>query len=155
MREALALNAYGLLLLSGAFMTFFWGRLGYRRVMQQKNWYHALTDTYSVLSTCLCLSSVGTSLFFSARAYGFIVDGLSTVSGSGILSVLILMGLYVLAVAKAGFVWAVHMDHRSRVWRAYVILSFLWIVLVNAWVAFDPLNTYPYGGQHGGFNAEG
>lgn len=147
MKETLALIAYGLLLLSGLFMTFFWGRIAIRRLQDQRS--RSLHDKYAILSSCLCLASIGTGMFFSGRAYQFMAEGLSTVSQRGWVSILVLTGLFTLAAAKAGLVWAAHCDRKNKLWLAYMALSILWVVIALIWVWGDPFHNFPYGGQHG------
>lgn len=145
MKEILALIAYGLLLLSGMFMTVFWGRVAIRRIREITGhpWYD---DKYFMISSCLCLAAIGTSMFFAGRAYQFMHAGLSTVSQPNLVSLLILIGLFILAVAKAGFVWAVHCSTQSWVWRTFLFLSGFWILAAILWGVVDPVNTYPFGG---------
>lgn len=149
MKEALALVAYGLLLIAGFFMTFFWGRISWRRHKQFPSWRAWIHDTYMIIALSLCVSSIGTGVLFSARAYSFMVQGISTVTDATWYSWSVLMGLFIMGSAKVGFVWAIHLDRRSWVWRAFIALSCLWALIAVWWALYDPLNIYPYDGGQG------
>lgn len=144
MREALALIAYGLLLLGGAFTLFFWGQIAIRRFRDMG--YRWAQDKYCLIATFLTLTAVGTTLFFSARAYQFLVLGFSTVSLQSFSSYIILLGLYIMVAAITGFVWVVHCRKSSRVWCAFLVLSGIWLIGATLWVLASPIKPSPYGG---------
>lgn len=128
MNLTLAFIGYGLLVNAGLFMTFFWGRIAYRR-LKTLNWRMTLKDRYALIATCLTLSSVGTSIYFGTRIYRYIVEGLFVVDESPTSSYLLLLGLFTIGCAKAGFVWAVNCDPKSWIWRSFIGLSIFWTAL--------------------------
>ena len=141
MGELLALIAYGLLLNGGLFMTIFWGRIYMRRAKQlnRKDWIY---DTYMVIAGALTVQSIGTGLLFGSRAASALVDGVSTIARNTFLSYMILLGLFTIVASKAAFVWAIHLDRKSRVWRAFMGLSVLWVLLATYWAVVDPFDSF-------------
>lgn len=135
MREVLALAAFGLLINASFFMTFFWGRIAVRRLKFLK-YKGILEDRYAVLSSCLTASSMGTAFYFGAHAYrGIVYDDIPSALPFTS-SYFLLIGLFIIACSKAGFVWAVHCDMKSVIWRIFLALSGVWVLITVFWDTF-------------------
>jgi hypothetical protein len=133
MREVLALAAFGLLINASFFMTFFWGRIAIRRLRYLQ--FKGVTgDKYAVLASCLTTSSIGTVIYFTTRAWRGVMYGEIPAAQPYISSYFLLLGLFIIGFSKAGFVWAVNCDMRSKTWRAFLALSGAWVLLA---VLFD------------------
>lgn len=145
MRDILALISYGLLLLGGYLTCIYWSVIAWQRFKELRQDIHLIRrDKYALLTGCLGITSLGTSIFFTGRAWKFTIEGLSTVHTSTPSSYALLIGLYVMSIGYAGFVWALYCTHRAWIWRMYLVLALLWIVLALGWVWVDPFHNYPY-----------
>lgn len=132
MNATLTLIAYGLLINAGFFMTFFWGRVAVRRIRSIRL-RDSLDDRQSILATCLTTCSLGISIACLVRMYRELAWGEISPSSTHVSSYLLLLGLFIVAFSKIGFVWAVHCDFRSFAWRAFMILSLVWILIAVVW----------------------
>lgn len=129
MREMLFLSFYGLLLISGAFMAWLWGRLAIDawRALRRP----AMRDRYWVVAAALALNSLATMVIFGARAVDAIVNDVWAVPGR--LGWIILGGLALLEASKVMMVWAAALRPSARGWRWFAAISAGWTAFAILW----------------------
>jgi hypothetical protein len=140
MGTAFALVAYGLLVLMDLFLIIFWGRIAFKRVREVGSCWNARHDKYAMIAACLTLTSIGTGFIFTGGLVAF--SDPNNVGVVLIASGIILLGLLTLGVAKSGFVWTVHLDKDSWIWRAFIVMLIAWTLCASLWVLVDPFHIY-------------
>lgn len=105
---------YGMLSLSGLFLSVFWGIVTARRVKQiaDRGLRH---DRYFWLAFSLALNSIGSVVLFGTRAGSNIRFGLSQML-YGIDGLLIATGLIVVLLAKVMMVWLADLERPKPRW---------------------------------------
>lgn len=138
--EALFLTAFGQLLITGCFLSFYWGEVSWRRARQlkqeAKSFYSLKTllhDRYMLLAASLCVNSVGTTLF-GAYVVNIIRGAPLFLQATTLLELTALMGILIMVASKFGFSWAVCMNHKNKAWLALLVFSVAWALFSFWWV---------------------
>jgi hypothetical protein len=130
MRESLIYILYGLILIGGPFLVFFWGRVGINAWRESDR--RTLKNPDVLIPLFIVLHATGTFIMTLTRIIAFnAFDRLET--ASAIVAYSILLGALLVVASKAGFVWALSCKRDSPAWKAFVAISALWVGIVLSW----------------------
>lgn len=130
MREGLIYILYGLILIGGPFLAFFWGRVA--MIAYRNRTKAVLRDPDILIPAFIVLHATGTFIMVLTRILAFnTFDRLQ--DASVVVAYSILLGAFLLVMAKTGFVWALHCRRNTKVWKAFIALSAVWIFGVLVW----------------------
>jgi hypothetical protein len=127
MRESLIYILYGLILIGGPFLVFFWGRVGIRAYKLSQ--LRTIRDPNILIPLCIVAHAAGTFLMTLVRIIAFnTFDRLENASATVAYS--ILLGVLMIVASKVGFIWALSCKRDSPAWKAFCAISAVWIVVV-------------------------
>lgn len=130
MVEALYLIVYGVLLISGIYLTFAWGAVARRAYRARVG--TLVGDRYLMVATGLVVNSVGMVVVFGTCTYQAFATSVWDIPGP--VGALIMAGLLLMTLSKTILVWAVAVRHRSTLWLSYMAISAAWTLFATWWV---------------------
>ena len=124
MREFIFVYLFGMLFLTGGFLSVFWGRMAKRRWSALRN----ARDRVFLISSVFATGSVGLMFVSIGRLVGNVNHGLSAIA-LGFEGNFVTFGLLLLLLSQIGMVWLADLERPRPLWLAgMAALSILWAI---------------------------
>lgn len=130
MREVFFVFTYGMLAMTGLFLTVYWGSVLSKRSRFLRDWKLIRIDRAFWLAAILVGFAAGMVLVGVARTWGNLVHGVSAIA-RGPEGYVLGAGLIFLLVSQTAAVWLADLDHNPPRWLwGMGIISILWSIAV-------------------------